>query len=335
MPFSGWFSHPWRCISGIFDYRQSNVALNQGPKAQSVVEADREVVEYHHYCPPGVQQVLASGTSAFIGEVDHLTVLKYPMEPGGDMTRLELEHKILAIVGQHPGIIADKGFTETGLYLERATNGTILNYLADSSHPSPSLQQRIVWCRQITEAVQHIHAKRVIHCDIQPTNILVDEQLHLKLADLQGRYLSEDGEVILDGWGSEPCRYFCPRDDECEATFSTDLFALGSTIYFIMTGHEVFPDIAYGEAGWDEKVRSRFSAGIFPEDSHACAHITQRCWRQQYSSADEVLEDLRSIEQELMCQPSELHGDLLDWCERRASIRRHIPMPQARPAVDK
>ncbi|WAO94552.1 Hypothetical protein NCS54_01214100 [Fusarium falciforme] len=300
MPFSGWFSRPWRCISGVFGYRRSHVTLNQGRKAQSIVEADHEVVEYHHYCPPGVQQVLASGTSAFIGEVNNSTVLKYPMEPGGDMTRLELEHKILMIVGQHPGIITDKGFTEAGLYLERATNGTILKYLADPNHPSPSLQQRIVWCRQITEAVHHIHAKRVIHCDIQPTNILVDEELHLKLADFQGRYLSEDGEVIFDGWSSEPCRYFCPRDDECEASFSTDLFALGSTIYFIMTGHEVFPDIAYGEAGWDEKVRSRFSAGIFPEDSHACVNITQKCWRQQYSSADEVLKDMRTIEQELI-----------------------------------
>ncbi|KAI8710496.1 hypothetical protein NCS52_01566700 [Fusarium sp. LHS14.1] len=216
------------------------------------------------------------------------------------MTRLELEHKILMIVGQHPGIITDKGFTEAGLCLERATNGTILEFLADSNHSSPSLQQGVVWGRRITEAVQPIHAKRVIHCNIQPTNILVDEELHLKLADFQGRYLSEDGEVIFDGRSSEPCRYFCPRDDECEASFSTDLFALGSTIYFIMTGHEVFPDIAYEEVGWDEKVRSRFAAGIFPEDSHACVHITQRCWRQQYSSADEALRDMRTIEQELI-----------------------------------
>lgn len=79
------------------------------------------------------------------------------MEPGGDMTRLELEHNILTIVGQRPGIITDKGFTEAGLYLERAANGTILKYLADPNHPSPSLQQRIMWCRQVTEAVQHIH----------------------------------------------------------------------------------------------------------------------------------------------------------------------------------
>lgn len=278
----------------------SHGATDQGPTEQSAAEENREVVEYHYYCPPGVQKVLACGSSAFIGEVNDSTILKYPLEPAGDMTRLELEHNILTIVGQHPGIIAHKGFTEAGLYLERAANGTILEYLADSDQSSPSLQQRVVWCRQIIEAVQHIHTKRVLHCDIQPTNVLVDKDLHLKLADFQGRYLSEDGKVIFDGWSGEPCRYFCPRDDEFDASVKTDLFALGSTVYFIMTGHEVFPDAAYGEAGWDEKVRSRFSAGIFPDDSHACAHITQKCWVQQYSSANEVLQDIRIIEQKLI-----------------------------------
>ena len=48
--------------------------------------------------------------------------------------------------------------------------------------------------------------------------------------------------------------YFCPRDDEFEANLKTDLFTLGSTIYFIMIGHEVFPGIIGGEHGWVEKV---------------------------------------------------------------------------------
>jgi serine/threonine protein kinase len=230
---------------------------------------DREVVEYHHYCPPGVERVLGSGTSAFIGEVNASTVLKYPLEPGGDMSRLVLEHKILKMLGQHPRIIAHKELTTDGLYLERAANGTIYTYLTEWGQPTPSLQQRIAWCREVTEAVEYVHSKRVIHCDIQPTNILVDESLHLKLADFQGNYISEDGKVILEGWSCEPCRYFCPRDDVFEANWKTDLFALGSTIYFIITGHEVFPDIMGGEDRWDEKVRSRFALGLFPEDSHA------------------------------------------------------------------
>ncbi|KAF2240337.1 kinase-like protein [Trematosphaeria pertusa] len=216
--------------------------------------SDREVVVYRQYCPAGVQRVLAFGTSAFIGEVDGSTVLKYPLEPGGDMSHLKHEHKILKILGRHPRIVAHKGLTDAGLYLERAANETIYKYLVESDRTPPSLRQRVTWCREVAEAVEHIHSKSVIHCDIQPTNILVDENLHIKLADFQGDYLSENGEVIA-GRSGEPCRYFCPRDNEFESSPTTDLFALGSTIYFIMTGHEVFLDIAGGEDRWAEQYR--------------------------------------------------------------------------------
>lgn len=217
------------------------------------------------------------------------------------MSRLEHEYTILNIVGPHPRIIAQKGFTDAGLYLERAANDTIYKYMAALEHPTPSLQQRIAWCREVAEAVEHVHSKSVIHCDIQPTNILVDENLQLKLADFQGNYISENGEFI-PGWNGEPCRYFCPRDDEFEADSKTDLFALGSTIYFIMTGHEVFLDIVGGEDGWVETVKSRFVSGNFPKDSHACHIITQKCWERRYGSASEVLDDIRAIEKELLAE---------------------------------
>jgi serine/threonine protein kinase len=259
--------------------------------------SDLEVVEYHHYCPAGVRRVLATGTSAFIGEVDDSTILKYPLEPGGDMSRLQHEHNVLNLIGQHPRIIAQKGFTAAGLYLERAKNETIYKYLTESDHET-SPQQRIAWCREVTEALNYVHSKNVIHCDIQPTNILVDEDLHIKLADFQGNYVSETGELV-DGWCGEPCRYFCPREDEFEANCKTDLFALGSTIYFIMTSHEVFPDIVSGEIGWQERIKSRFASGIFPKDPHACDFVTEKCWNLQYGSADEALEDIKSIEKDL------------------------------------
>jgi hypothetical protein len=260
--------------------------------------SEYEVVEYHYYCPKGVQRVLACGTSAFIGEVDTSTVLKYSLEPGGDMSRLKHEHKILSLVGQHPRIIAQKGFTDAGLYLERAANETVFKYLTESDH-TPTLKQRVSWCREVTEAVDHIHSKGVIHCDIQPTNILVDENLHLKLADFQGNYVLETGEVV-PGWSGEPCRYFCPREDEFEADLKTDIFALGSTIHFLMTSQEVFPDIVGGEVGWQERIQARFASGVFPKDPHPCDGVTLKCWSRQYISAGEVLEDIRAVETEMI-----------------------------------
>ena len=134
--------------------------------------------------------------------------------------------------------------------------------MLESGLPPPSVQQRLVWCRETAEAVAFTHAQRVLHCDIQPTNILLDKDLHIKLFNFQGKMLSENGKVILDGYSSEPCRFYCPRDDPFDADIKTDLFGLGSTIYFIMMGHAVFPDIINGGEGWHEKVADRLVRDI-------------------------------------------------------------------------
>lgn len=150
-------------------------------------ETEASITIYQQYRSQGVNRVLASGSSAFIGEVDDTTVLKYPLAPGGEMDRFIIEKKLLEAIGQHERITKLKDFSETGLYLERATNGTVPAYISDRS---PSLKQRLAWCRETTEAVAWIHGRRILHCDIQPTNLFLDKELHIKLSDFQGRLLS-------------------------------------------------------------------------------------------------------------------------------------------------
>ncbi|RMZ71443.1 serine threonine kinase [Pyrenophora seminiperda CCB06] len=260
-------------------------------------DSEPTVTHYSQYYPQGVKRVLTSGGSAFIGEIDDSTVFKYSLAPGVEVNRLEAERKILEIVGRHERIIALKGFSEEGIYLERAVNGTIADYILDPDR-SPSLRQRLLWCRELAEAIVWIHARRVLHCDIQPTNVLLDEELHIKLSDFQGRHLSENGEILLDGWACESCRFSCPRDDAFDADITTDLFALGCTIYFIMVGHAVFPDIINGEDDWHEKVEHRFVTKQFPQDQHACSTVTLKCWQKEYQNAAEIVRDLVALEEQ-------------------------------------
>ncbi|KAH9221231.1 kinase-like domain-containing protein [Leptodontidium sp. 2 PMI_412] len=263
------------------------------------MSVDGEIEMIYQYYPPGAKKVIATGGSASIGEVDEATVLKYPLAPGREVIRLEIERKLLEVIGPHPRIIGFKGFSDTGIYLERAVNGTLAHHLLESGLPPPSTRQRVSWCREAAEAVAHIHSRRVLHCDIQPTNLLLDDQFHLKLADFQGRHLSEDGQVLLDGWSGEPCRFFCPRNDFFDADIKTDLFALGCNFHFIMMGHAVFPDIIDGEDGYREKVAARFEKEEFPQDIHACSTVTLKCWKGLYGSADELVKEIQAVEQNL------------------------------------
>lgn len=263
---------------------------------------------YSRWRPPNVKRILATGSSAFVGEVDDHTVLKYPLarrdeerllekQSRIDMEeRLKIESKILDAVCPHPRIIEKRRFSDTGLYLERGVNGSVADYILESGNPSPSIQQRLSWCREAAEAVSHIHSRHVLHCDTQPTNLLLDKDLHIKLTDFQGKLLLADGTIDVFGGSGEPTRFCAPRDDPFDADVNTDLFALGCTIYFIMLGHAVYPDIVDGSAGWNEQVKERFAKQEFPKDPHACSTITAKCWLRQYDSADEVVEEIAAIE---------------------------------------
>lgn len=251
-------------------------------------------VELKRYLPQTVKRVITLGSSCWIGEVDDLTVLKYPHERGVETDRLENEYKILTVLCQHPRIIGLKGYTDDGLYLERAVNGDVHKYLA--INPTVALQQRLKWCRQAAEAVAFVHSRRVIHCDIRPRNLLLDKNLNVKLADFQGKLLSINGEVLLNGFSGEPCKFSSPRHHPDHADVKTDLFALGSTIYFIIMGHDIFPDISNHGDGSDEEVQRRFRTGQFPRDSHACSTITAKCWERLYNSAVDVVHDVEVVE---------------------------------------
>ncbi|KAF6819476.1 serine threonine protein kinase [Colletotrichum plurivorum] len=111
----------------------------------------------------------------------------------------------------------------------------------------------------------------------------------------QGRLMSECGETILDGGSLEQAQYYCPRESTSRADVKTDLFRLGSTIFFLVVGHEPFPDITGHNEGDDEEVERRFRLGEFPKEKHASSRIVEKCWRQEYNSAEEVLQDLEAL----------------------------------------
>lgn len=90
-----------------------------------------------------------------------------------------------------------------------------------------------------------------------------------------------------------------PRDDPTHADVKTDIFALGSTIYHILEGHEPFPEL---ESFADEdEITARFSAGQFPEPKLTpIRELIHNCWSAKYSSAAEVLHDVQQL-----CKTSE------------------------------
>ena len=67
---------------------------------------------------------------------------------------------------------------------------------------------------------------------------------------------SVDSNILLDRLSRECLKSYQPRVYSDYTCVETDIFALGSAIYFIMTGHKVFPELDSLED--NEEILSRF-----------------------------------------------------------------------------
>jgi serine/threonine protein kinase len=85
-----------------------------------------------------------------------------------------------------------------------------------------------------------------------------------------------------------PCRDFNTVDKK------TDIFALGSTIYYIIKGHEPFPELDPDED--KEEVERLWQAKQFPSlESNLGGLVVYRYWEGMYKLAAEVAEDLDEL----------------------------------------
>ncbi|KAL8940144.1 MAG: hypothetical protein Q9211_002418 [Gyalolechia sp. 1 TL-2023] len=249
------------------------------------------VFRYTTYSPDGVKY-MAMGGSCYVGVVDDTTILKYPRTEGDEPTLgfLDAEARMLQAIGPHKHIVGFRGQRENGLLLERIYGGSVLEYL--KTHQINEEQKR-KWIDQITEAIGRVHEKYVIHRDINVHNILVDDGLNIKLIDFQGHLYGPNGEIKADGSACENTESSMPRDNPSHADRKTDIFALGSAYYYIMEGHEPFPDL--DSLDDEDEIVERFKSRQFPRlQSSLMNRVIHKCWAGEYDTADAVLQDLNA-----------------------------------------
>ena len=268
--------------------------------------------EFLPWYPRGIRNFIAAGASNYVALFDECTVLKFPIVPPHEtglfppegrayrrnfrkhaVQGLEVEEQILNTLGRHPRIIQLRQKHEDGLLLEYMPNGSVERYLRDVA-PDTSLEQRLKWALQAAEGLSYVHVKNVLHCDISVGNLLLDSDLNTKLSDFQGRLLHPNGTVILDGGAAESIISSMPRADRNSCNYKTDIFALGTAIYFMITGQPPFPDL---DAVDDEdEIQKRFKGGEFPPlERYQGGNVVRNCWAGAYESATETMLDLQEL----------------------------------------
>jgi serine/threonine protein kinase len=169
-----------------------------------------------------------------------------------------------------------------------------LQQYLDTHNDTISEDLRLTWCFQAAEAITYIHSKAIIHSDLRPENLLhhtrEDESTpELLLCDFGGSYC-KIGDKVIDG-GHLPDTGFFNPNSKWVSDRDTDIFALGSVFYTVMTGHwpykspGPFVDVEEWDE-YDEKVNELFMNREFPPVGNLVGgDITLDCWTETIRDA--------------------------------------------------
>ncbi|AEO60745.1 hypothetical protein MYCTH_2310287 [Thermothelomyces thermophilus ATCC 42464] len=248
--------------------------------------------------------IIGMGASAFITCTDGKTVLKGQdvWENGRHCASFECpsedaivrEAAIYKLLGDHPQILRCSGLSEIhpgvrALRLELAPFGDVRHYLEQHPDDPPPLKTRLNMVLDVAQGLAHVHSRGVWHFDFSTKNLFLFPDFHVKIGDFGGSVceaLGYNGGTLEDQDYELPCR---GRDFMERPRDKRELFALGSSMYEIVAWARVFPGLS------EEEVDERLKNEDFPPvDTLAIGHIIDGCWKEHYSTANDVLQDLRS-----------------------------------------
>jgi serine/threonine protein kinase len=106
---------------------------------------------------------------------------------------------------------------------------------------------------QVANGLQHAHEMGLVHRDIKPANCLLDRHGVVKLLDLGLAKLTEDDQASLTMANEEnvlgTADYLAPEQalNSHQADSRSDIYSLGCTLYFLLTGSPPFPEGSISE----------------------------------------------------------------------------------------
>lgn len=181
-----------------------------------------------------------------------------------------------------------------------------------------TMREVVTYALDFLNGLLFLHTKNVLHLDIKPTNILIDNSGKAVITDFGlSKYLNDEGNVIQEkiyGPHIVPDMYFDNR-----RTVSIDIYNAGLTLYRMVNGEKEFEsqlnqikDSFTPNSEFLQEIKPFIINGEFPDRNKYLPHVPKRMQRiinkalnvdpeQRYSNVLEMLNDLSRL------------NNFLDW----------------------
>lgn len=152
----------------------------------------------------------------------------------------------------HPNIAGVFDYGEDGgsrfIVMELVPGRDLAHVLREEGPLEPERATRIA--EQIARALGHAHEAGVVHRDIKPGNVLVDDRDHVKVTDFGIARAAGDATLTASGAIMGTVHYISPEQAAGTTTLpASDVYSLGIVLYEMITGSVPFTaDSAVGVA---------------------------------------------------------------------------------------
>jgi serine/threonine protein kinase len=135
---------------------------------------------------------------------------------------------------------------ENGFYfmsMEFVKGRSVHDILIDEGCMAPERALDVIV--QTARALEHAQKRDIIHRDVKPENIIIDEEGHVKLADLglaKNIGMAQEASMTVEGQVMGTPQYMSPEQvsDSSSVDHRTDLYSLGASLYYMVTGDRPF-----------------------------------------------------------------------------------------------
>lgn len=165
--------------------------------------------------------------------------LKLPHKEEVDLNIIRAEAEVWCSVSGHPNVLpiieADIYNGQVVIASEYVQGGSLADWLADND---PPLESAVQLTRCILDGLEFLHSKRVVHRDLKPDNILLQQGIP-RLTDFGiSKLLREEKTSTRNISGT--LAYMPPEAFEGKHSYQTDLWSIGVIFYQMLAGRLPF-----------------------------------------------------------------------------------------------